>query len=106
MKLSPEYVLELSAEAYDDLVNIQNYTFSKYGEGQWQEYGSDLDKGMLQLLKHPFSGHLRPDTPDGYQALAVREHVMIYRIENKTIYLVRILHSKMNFTFQFLKDKS
>jgi len=49
---------------------------------------------------------LRPDIPDGYQALAVREHVMIYRIENKTIYLVRSLHSKMNFTFQFLKDKS
>ncbi len=36
-------------------------------------------------------------------ALAVREHVMIYRIENKSIYLVRVLHGKMNFTFQFLK---
>ena len=101
MKSNPEYVLELSDEAYDDLVNIQSYTYRKYGENQWQEYGKDLDKGMTQLLEHPFSGHTRPDIPDGYQAFGVHEHVMIYRIENKTIYLVRILHGKMNFTFQF-----
>lgn len=101
MKSSPEYILELSEEAYEDLVNIQNYTYSKYGENQWQEYGIDLDKGIAHILEHPFSGHTRKDVPNGYQASTVREHVMIYRVEDKTIYLVRILHGKMNFTFQF-----
>jgi len=101
VKSSPEYILEISEEAYDDLVSIQNYTFCKFGENQWREYGIDLDKGMAHILEHPFSGHTREDIPDGYQASTVREHVMIYRVEDKTIYLVRILHGKMNFTFQF-----
>ena len=103
MKPNPEYILELSDEAYDDLINIQNYTYGQYGETMWHEYGTDLDKGMAHILEHPFSGHIRNDLPDGYQALVVREHVMIYRMEDKTIYLVRILHGKMNFTFQFSK---
>ena len=103
MKSNPEYVLELSDEAYDDLINIQNYTYDQHGESKWYEYGTDLDKGMTQLLEHPFSGHARDDIPRGYQASTVREHVMIYRVEDKTIYLVRILHGKMNFTFQFSK---
>jgi toxin ParE1/3/4 len=103
LKPNPEYVLELSDEAYDDLVNIQSYTYGQHGENTWYEYGTDLDKDMANILEHPFSGHIRNDIPDGYQALAVLEHVMIYRVKDKTIYLVRILHGKMNFTFPFLK---
>ena len=103
---NPEYTLALSDEAYDDLVNIQNYTYGRYGENQWQEYGADLDKDMTHILKNPLSGHTRNDLPDGYQAWIVREHVMIYRVEDKIIYLVRVLHSKMNFTFQFSKNKA
>jgi toxin ParE1/3/4 len=97
----PEYVLELSEEAYDDLINIQNYTYINHGETKWQNYSHDLDKAMSHILNHPFSGHVRDDVPSGYQAWGVNEHVMIYRVENKTVYLVRVLHGKMDFRFQF-----
>lgn len=103
MQSNHKYVLALSDEAYDDLISVQNYTYAQHGEKKWREYGTDLDKSMDHILGRPFSGHTRDDIPNSYQASTVCEHVMIYRAEDKTIYLVRILHGKMNFTFQFQK---
>lgn len=60
---------------------------------------------MIHILNSPFSGHARDDAPSDYQAWNVNEHVMIYRVENKTVYLVRVLHGKMDFRFQFAIEK-
>mgnify|MGYP006445559695 CR=1 FL=1 len=56
---------------------------------------------MQHIQQHPLTGHHREDMPSDYVAWAVNEHVMIYRIEGQTIYLVRVLHGKMDFRFQF-----
>ncbi len=103
MKSDHKYALELSEEAFDDLVNIQNYTFNAHGENQWKIYEGLLDKAMLQILDNPFSGHVRNDIPKAYQAWNVGEHVMIYRVAvaEDTIYIVRVLHGSMDFSFHF-----
>jgi len=95
------YVLELSDKAYDDLINIQNYTYKNYGEAKWKDYGHDLDKAMIHILHNPLSGYVRDDVPLGYQTWVVNEHIMVYRIEKEIVYLVRVLHGKMDFRFQF-----
>lgn len=96
-----KYTLELSEEAYDDLVDIQNYTFSEHGETQLKKYEELIDKAMLHILEYPLSGHARDDVPQGYLTWNIGEHVIIYRTEKQVIYVVRVLHRKMNFTFQF-----
>ncbi len=48
-----KYVLEVSQEAYDDLINIQNYTNQTYNELQWGEYGYKLDAALSQILQYP-----------------------------------------------------
>lgn len=96
-----KYTLRLSSEAYDDLTDIQNYTFSTYGEKQWERYGRDLKKGLTHIRDYPMSGINRADLPDGYLAWPVSEHVLISRIEERTVYLVRVLHARMDFRFQF-----
>ncbi len=101
MSSNHKYSLELSEEAYDDLVNIQNYTYTNFGEKGWKLYGEALDQCLLQVLEHPHSGHKRKDIPDKYLCWNVREHVLIYRIENEVIYVVRVLHKRMNFRFLF-----
>ncbi len=93
----PSYTLEISHEAYDDLIDIQNYTFQEYGENQWERYSIILEQALEHILKYPFSGHLREDVPKDYLTWQVEEHVFIYRIDTGTIYLVRVLHKKMNF---------
>ncbi len=101
MTSSPEYTLEISDEAYDDLVHIQHYTYSVYGEDRWRAYGRDLDKALRHITNHSLSGHIRNDMPEIYRAWSVNEHIMVYRPEGRIIYLIRVLHSKMDFRFQF-----
>lgn len=96
-----KYTLRLSAEAYDDLMDIQNYTYVTFGEKQWEKYNHNLKKGLTHIRDYPMSGIKRPDLPDGYLTWPVSEHVLIYRIEEKTVYLVRVLHARMDFRFQF-----
>jgi toxin ParE1/3/4 len=95
------YELILSGEAYDDLVDIQNYTYAEFGEQQWKEYNDVLDKAFRQLMDHPLSGHFRDDVPPQYKALSAGEHVIIYRIEKEIVYVIRVLHQRMDFTFRF-----
>lgn len=97
------HVLELSEEAYNDLIDIQNYTYAQHGENQWKSYSCDLDDGMAHIIAYPFSGHQRGDVPKGYLTWKVRKHVMIYRIKGTTVYLVRVLHGKMDFRLRFSK---
>lgn len=69
MKLNSNYSLELSEEAVSDLVDIQNYTFTNYGENQLKKYETILDKAFKGILLFPDSGHSRPDIPVSYQVV-------------------------------------
>lgn len=101
MKSSHEFELKISQVAFDDLVDIQNDTFQVHGEKQWKDYENLLNKGLMQIRDYPYTGHGRDDIPKGYLASNFGEHVMIYRVDGNIVYLIRVLHGKMNFTFQF-----
>jgi toxin ParE1/3/4 len=91
------YILEISDEAYDDLIDIQNYTLLEYGESQMGKYSDILEQALEHILHYPLSGHSRKDVPEKYLTWQVEEYILIYRVENNIIYLVRVLHKKMNF---------
>jgi plasmid stabilization system protein ParE len=69
MKLNSDYSLELSEEALSDLVDIQNYTFTNYGENQLQKYETILDRALKGIMSFPNSGHSRPEMPVNYQVV-------------------------------------
>lgn len=91
------YILEISNEAYDDLIDIQSYTLQEFGERQWEKYNLFLERGLEHILNYPYTGHARTDVSKNYLTWPVEEHIMIYRVEDNVIYLVRVLHRKMNF---------
>ena len=93
--------LILSGEAYDDLVDIQNYTHSEFGEELWDRYKNILDKSLQQLMRNPLSGPYREDLPQPYRALSTGQHVLVYRIQDETIYVIRVLHQRMDFMYRF-----
>ncbi len=95
------YVLNISQDAYDDLTDIQQYTLETFGESQLIKYESLLNEALLLIFSNPEIGHSRPDIPNEYLAWPVGEHIFIYRIEDAIIYLVRVLHNRMDFRFQF-----
>ena len=98
---NPAFTLNLSREAYDDLIHIQHYTYAEHGEKQWQAYSKKLDEALRFIQHHPKSGHVRDDLPTAYLAWNVEQHLLIYRIEKNFIFLVRVLHGRMNFTRHF-----
>lgn len=100
MKSKAKFNLELSYEAYDDLIDIQAYTYSEFGEAQWKKYEGLLNGAFEHLIQSPYSGHRRKDVSEAYLSWNVGEHVMVYRVEEDTIYVVRVLHSRMNFLYK------
>ncbi len=96
------YVLNISQDAYDDLTDIQQYTLETFGESQLIKYESLLNEELLLISSNPEIGHSRPDIPNEYLAWPVGEHIFIYRTEDAIIYLVRVLHNRMDFRFQFI----
>lgn len=95
------YKLILSGEAHDDLTDIQNYSYAEFGERQWKKYNDILNQAFRQLMDHPFSGHGRNDIPPPYKSFTAGQYVIIYSIEKETIYVIRVLQQRMDFTFRF-----
>lgn len=94
---APKFKLELSERAYDDLRNIQIYTFTEHGEQQWQKYEQVLNEALLHIQHHPHTGHSRTDIPNTHKAWKAGEHIIIFRLKADTIIIVRVLHAKMDF---------
>ena len=39
----------------------------------------------------------RPDIPVNYQVVQAGQHMIIYRVEEMKIYVIRVLHASMDF---------
>lgn len=64
--LPPNFNLVLSDEAVSDLIDIQTYIFSEFGESQWKKYNQILENGLQHIMQFPESGHPRNDLPKIY----------------------------------------
>lgn len=84
--------LELSAPAKDDLRDIAQYTFTRYGERQVDIYLTALYDGMQLLTENPEIGRSRDDIPEGYKSLAVEKHVLIFTVQCESVIIARILY--------------
>ncbi|MCP4933752.1 MAG: type II toxin-antitoxin system RelE/ParE family toxin [bacterium] len=84
--------LEISDPAKDDLQDILQYTFSRYGERQVDVYLQALYEGMELLTDNPEIGHRRNDMPPDYQALNVGKHLLVFTVKDDRIVIARILH--------------
>jgi toxin ParE1/3/4 len=84
--------LELSSLAKDDLRDIAQYTFTRYGEQQVDIYLQALYGGMELLTENPEIGHRRDDIPEGYKSLVVEKHVLIFTVQGESVIIARILY--------------
>jgi plasmid stabilization system protein ParE len=99
------YKIYFSARATKDFKSIQRYTLKKFGENQVWKYTGMLQEGLRRLEENPkLHGHHRPDIPKKYLSSNVGGHSLIYRVNEKDVYLVAILHSQMDFVHQLSKQ--
>lgn len=91
--------LEFTDAAVSDLRSIRNYTLEKWGERQEQFYLDAMWNRFEEILidPDPDRWRVREDLFPGCQLAAQGKHVILFRIRGKTLQIVRILHSAMDY---------
>jgi toxin ParE1/3/4 len=90
----PEYRLELAAQAEHDIEDILVYTLVTWGERQMHDYSDLLDNCLATIQANPNIGHTHD--LDSYKCLQAGSHLIFYRIEKTTVFVVRVLHCRMD----------
>ena len=89
--------LELTEAALADLRSIRDYTLKTWGKAQERAYIDQLWSKFSEILATPERYRFRPDLFPGCQIATAGKHVLLFRIQDKTLQIVRVLHSAMDF---------
>jgi len=89
----PEYRLSRTARA--DLTEIADYTADTWGLAQANRYLDGLDECLRQLARTPGIGRSCDRIRRGYRRMEYEKHVIIYRADEGSIFISRILHQRM-----------
>jgi len=82
----------LSEAADQDLEDIFNFTFNKFGFDQAEKYLLEINDIFQSLIKNPELGKTRNEIKQGLYSFPKDNHVIFYRILDHHIRIVRILH--------------
>jgi toxin ParE1/3/4 len=92
----PEHPLVLSHQAQADYEDILGVTLRTWGEQQYDRYAALLDDALLALQDNPSLGHRSRQLPARYRLLHAGRHLIVYRFTEGTVYVIRILHDRMD----------
>ena len=90
------YTLSLTQAAEDDFIDILVYTLQEWGEQKQKEYDSALCHALDLVKDNPFLGYRHNFLPEDHRCFNVRKHVLVYQITDSHVYVLRILHQRMN----------
>lgn len=90
----------LSAEAQDDLEDIQLHGLRTWGQAQTNAYEVELDRALEHLARFPHLGRARDEVFPGCRSLVVRQHVVFYSVAAASVTVVRIVHARQPFPSQ------
>lgn len=92
--LNPRLVLSL--EARTDLIDILRYTGERWGQNQLLSYRNKVNDALLIIERNPQIGHSTVALPETHRLYFAGSHVIIYRMRNDAIEVIRILHQRMS----------
>ncbi|RJX18268.1 MAG: type II toxin-antitoxin system RelE/ParE family toxin [Desulforudis sp.] len=90
--------VRLSPRARLDFIDILRYTGETWGKDQLVTYRDKINEALLAVSRNPQLGHRREDLPPTYRTYLVESHIIIYRIFENYLGVVRILHQRMGLT--------
>jgi toxin ParE1/3/4 len=86
-----------SSRAKSDIQEIWNYTVEHWGKGQAEIYLRLIGAAVASIAADPKVGRPSDEVRPGYRKYLVGSHVLFYRATDKAIFVVRILHQRMDF---------
>ncbi len=88
--------LAITQEAKADIKAIANYTAKTWSAGQARKYLGMIFEKIQEIAQNPDIGRRRLGIPPDIRGYKSEKHVIFYRIEGEIIYILRILHEKMD----------
>jgi toxin ParE1/3/4 len=83
-------------QAIFDLEDIWLYTLHTWSLRQADRYHSMIIKEIEFLAAHPKSGKDQHHIRSGYRSSKIKSHIIFYRILEKELEVIRILHERMD----------
>jgi toxin ParE1/3/4 len=80
-----------------DTQGIWDYTVDHWGEAQAEIYLDLIENAVEAIGRDPKLGRPCSEIRRGYRKHLVGSHVLFYRVKGRAVFVVRILHQRMNF---------
>lgn len=79
-----------------DLVKIWQYTYQEWGAVQADHYLRELEIVFTNLSSSPLLGRAIDEILHGMRLHPHNHHVIIYKVNDTTIEIIRVLHKRMD----------
>ncbi|OLP61498.1 plasmid stabilization protein [Xaviernesmea oryzae] len=89
-------IYRLTPRAVEDLRQVARYTKKQWGHQQRDIYIKRILQRCSWLAAHPRLGRRRPDLHPDYYCFPEGQHLIFYRIDDKAIAIIGILHQSMD----------
>ena len=86
----------LSPRARRDFIDILRYTGETWGQAQLHTYRDKINDALQLLAHNPRLGHHHDELPETHRLYLVGSHVIVYRDQETTLAVVRMLHQRMS----------
>lgn len=87
---------KLSVKAKKDLSNIIKYSIDEFGTVQTDKYLFQLKSALEKLVDFPLMGRNLSYLRANLYCYTVQSHIIFYQKRKQDIFVVRILHKKMD----------
>lgn len=87
---------KLSNKAETDLKEIYQYGYHQHGESQAEHYIKKLEQTFNFLVENPLAAAERVEFKPPVRIHQHKQHLIIYIQENEDIFIIRLLHKRMD----------
>lgn len=89
-------IYKLSKAAERDLEQLYRYTVTQFSLVQANSYLEELERALILLAEFPAMGRSAEMVRPNLRSYINQSHIIYYRIREKDILIVRILHQRMD----------
>lgn len=94
-----------SSDAQNDLSDIWDYYLRIAGPRTAEKIAREIAEAADRIQRHPFSGRTRDEIRPNLRSLAVRPHVIFYRVMNDIAEIVRVLDGRRDVERLFTENE-
>lgn len=97
---------KIDPTARADLRRIKRETVESWGEAQKERYLSKISARIRALAFQPNSGIARDDLDRGVRSAVVGKHLLLYRIIDERVHVLRVVHQNRDLKREIERGRS